>query len=62
VHAGVWADAFGGGSGANFDENGRLKSCKLSRNVKIGDHVFRRGDHIQLDRNGRPAAAGSEFR
>ncbi len=52
AHASMVADAFGGGSGTEFHENGRLKACKLSRNFAVGDHVFRQGDHIRLKENG----------
>jgi hypothetical protein len=33
AYTSMWAHAFGGGSGAEFHENGRLKSCKLSRTL-----------------------------
>ena len=52
VHASMLADAFGGGSGTEFHENGRLKSCKLSRNFMIGDHAFHQGDRVGFDGNG----------
>jgi len=60
VHASMWADAFGGGSGTYFHENGGLKSCKLSRDAVVGDRAFRRGDRIQLDRAGRPVSASPQ--
>jgi len=59
VHASIRADAFGGGSGTYFHENGRLKSCKLARGAMIGNQVFRRGDHIHLEVTGGLAASSA---
>jgi hypothetical protein len=35
ARASFWADAFGGNSGTYFHENGRLKSCQLSRGFMV---------------------------
>jgi hypothetical protein len=40
--AGFFADIFGGGVGVHFHENGKLRTCKLSRN--FGPQ--RRGEHF----------------
>jgi len=53
MRAGFVADVFGGGAATDFQEDGRLRACKLARDFKLGDRVFRRGDHIRLDAAGK---------
>jgi hypothetical protein len=42
------ADVFGGGAGAYFHENGKLRTCKLSK--EFGE--LRRGQHVVLSQTG----------
>ena len=55
AHASMLADAFGGGSATEFHENGRLKSCKLSRDFRLAGYAFHSGEHVQLDEYGNLA-------
>jgi hypothetical protein len=38
---------------ASFYENGRLKSCKVSRDALIQGVQFRRGEQVVLDAQGK---------
>ena len=51
--ASFWTDAFGGGAGVHFYPNGKLKYCKLSEDIIIQGHLFKRGDHIHFNENGQ---------
>ena len=53
VHASMLGDLFGGGSGTEFHESGRLQACKLSRDFTMAGHALRKGDHIHLTSAGR---------
>ena len=57
MRAGFVADVFGGGGETDFHENGRLKGCKLSRDLTLEGHTFRSGEHIRLDSNGKLASS-----
>ncbi len=48
-----FSDVLGGPSGVHFHENGRLKSCKLSRQFTIEERTFEKGDRVQFDSEGR---------
>ena len=48
-----WADAFGGGAGTYFHENGNLKRCKLAKDVTVDGHLLRRGDYATFDEDGK---------
>jgi hypothetical protein len=52
MRAGFTADVFGGGVGTDFHENGKLKTCKLSRDFTLDGQALRQGDHIHLDTSG----------
>lgn len=51
-----WADAFGKGAGTYFWENGRLRRCRLSRDFKIEERAFQKGDILTFDENGKLSA------
>lgn len=40
------------GNDVTFHENGRLQSCKLSRDFAVGDQLFKKGDDIEFDDQG----------
>lgn len=46
------ADAFGGGSGTHFWDNGTLKRCRLSRDFTIQGQDFAKGDVVSFDADG----------
>lgn len=48
-----WADAFGGGAGTYFHENGNLKRCRLANDVTVDGHLLKRGDQAAFDENGK---------
>ncbi len=48
-----WSDAFGGGSGTYFWENGNIKRCKLGSAVTIEGQTFKRGDIVTFDVDGK---------
>jgi hypothetical protein len=52
MQAGFFADVFGGGVETQFFENGKLKTCKLSHEVELAGHTFKKGDHVRLDPTG----------
>jgi hypothetical protein len=52
LRASFLADVFGGGVEVDLHPNGRLKYCKLSRDVTLSGQTLRRGDHIRLDTDG----------
>jgi hypothetical protein len=43
-----------GGAGTYFHDNGALQSCLLAADVTVGGQVFRKRDHLRLDRDGTP--------
>jgi antitoxin component YwqK of YwqJK toxin-antitoxin module len=47
-----WADAFGGGAGTYFHENGNLKRCKLARDLAIGGRALKKGTWAAFDEKG----------
>lgn len=44
---------FGGGERTLFDENGRLRYCRLSQPFTIEGRLFKRGDEVRLDKDGK---------
>jgi antitoxin component YwqK of YwqJK toxin-antitoxin module len=48
-----WSDAFGGGAGTFFWENGNLKRCKLGKDFIIDEHNFKKGDVVNFDESGK---------
>ena len=52
MQAGFFADVFGGGVETQFYDNGKLKTCKLPREVELAGHTFKKGDHVRLDPTG----------
>jgi hypothetical protein len=53
MQAGFFGDVFGGGVATDFHDNGKLKACKLSRDVTVDGRHLRPGDHIHLDAGGK---------
>lgn len=43
-----------GGAFTYFDKSGRLRRCRIARNVTIRGVPFKQGDQIRLDENGNP--------
>ncbi len=53
MQAGFFADVLGGGAETDFHKTGKLKACKLSRDVTVEGRNLRQGDHAHLDPNGK---------
>ena len=51
ARATFWGELTGGG-GTRFDESGRLRRCRIARDVTIQGVPFEQGDQIRLDENG----------
>lgn len=56
--ASFFTDVFGGGAGTVFHENGRLKTCRLSKDQTVQGRRFASGDHPVFDENGKLATDG----
>lgn len=56
MEASFWADAFGGGVGVSFHDNGILARCKLSQNCIMQGRSFKRGQHVSFDNQGHIVA------
>ncbi len=44
---------FGGGERTLFDENGRLRYCRLSRAITLEGQTLKKGDEVRLDSEGK---------
>ena len=52
MKASFLADVFGGG--AHFHDNGKLARCKLARDITIDGVTYRKGNHLNFDRDSNP--------
>ena len=44
---------FGGGERTLFDENGRLRYCRLSRAITLEGQTLKKGDEVRFDSEGK---------
>jgi hypothetical protein len=53
MEASYGADVGGGDVGIHFHDNGNLARCKLAKVFTVAGHKFNKGEHVNLDREGK---------